>query len=67
MRYDRKDIRAGMHMQLDCPISVPVHKSAAPRFGQPFKTPNADLREIEKRIEAAKKRLAEIAVSVRRR
>ena len=64
MRYDKSSYHRGMFL-----TSYPViTKSETPaRYGLPLKKPPATrLAEIEGRLKAAKKRLAEIAHSVRR-
>ena len=65
MRYDKSSYHRGMFL-----TSYPViTKSETPaRYGLPLKKrPPTSFAEIEERLKAAKKRLAEIAHSVRRR
>ena len=66
MRYDKSSYHRGMFL-----TSYPViTKSETPaRYGLPLplkKRPPTSFAEIEERLKAAKKRLAEIAHSVRR-
>jgi hypothetical protein len=64
MRYDKSSYHRGMFL-----TSYPVVTKSDPpaKHGLPLKKPpTASLAEIEERLKAAKKRLAEIANSVRK-
>ena len=55
--YQKSEIRKGMYLELDCPIRARI-----PRYGD---APDQPFAEISDRLDAAKKRLEQIAKDFR--
>ena len=67
-RYDRSDIRPGVFITLDggpCIEAPRPPAPHAPRYGDPPAPPETDFSEISEKLDAAKKRLAQIAQDYR--